>query len=195
MTERPDSLAAVAAASSTLEDFGRHLRDWLHHVRTCTTRAKVGAAIAEPPPLLAARFAEGAVADAWLAAYGELAARRARVPVPAWAGRPERVSAQPWFADTTGSEALRWLALRDSPLPFKRRNLYLPAAEAELPLRLRRGRPRKPAHERRLANAARQRRFRMRRAEELASLRQLVAGAGRGGAARRRAACVVAGRR
>jgi hypothetical protein len=175
MTARPDTLAAVAAASFTLEDFGRNLRDWLHQLRACTTRAQVRAAIAPPPTLLASRFADGAAADAWLAAYAELAANRAHLPVPEWATRPERISPLPWFADTTGSKALRWLALRDSPLPFKRRNLYLPAKEAELPLELRPGRTRKPLHELRRNNALRQRRYRIRRAEELALLRHLLA--------------------
>ena len=174
MTPRPTTLAAVAASSASLEDFGRNLRDWLHQMRQCTSRPQVGAAIAEQPALLAPQFPDGAAADAWLGAYAELAALRARLPVPDWATDSERVAPVPWFADTTGSASLRWLALRDSPLPFKRRNLFLPSADAEFPLNLRRGRPCKPPHELRRNNAERQQRFRARRALELAMLRKLL---------------------
>jgi hypothetical protein len=75
----------------------------------------------------------------------------------------------PWFADD--APGLRALALIQSPLPFKRRNLFTPSVE--LPLRLRVGRPVKSLDEKRRTNADRQRRFRKRRQRELAELRSL----------------------
>jgi hypothetical protein len=66
----------------------------------------------------------------------------------------------------------RAIALRDSPGPFKARNLFTPGVD--LPLRLRAGRPRKSSVELRAANAERQRRFREKRQVELQSLRTLV---------------------
>jgi hypothetical protein len=66
----------------------------------------------------------------------------------------------------------RLLALEQTPLPFKRRNLYTPSVE--VPLKLRAGRPAKSADEKRRANAKRQHRFRTRRKAELATLRALA---------------------
>ncbi|MGH8021841.1 MAG: hypothetical protein ACREIA_26870 [Opitutaceae bacterium] len=65
---------------------------------------------------------------------------------------------------------MRHAALLHAPLPFKRRNLY--AARVDLPLRIRPGRPAMSVEHKRAANAARQRRFRQRRAAELRRLRR-----------------------
>jgi hypothetical protein len=174
MNPRPASLAGIAAVSDSLEAFGQNLRDWLHELRRFSSRHQIRAAIAEEPALLAKRFPDGRVADAWLAAYAELAATRAQIEAPHWSFSSARVAREPWFADTTGSEELRWLALRDSPLPFKRRNLYLPNREAEFPLRLRPGRPAHSAEALRRRNAERQRRYRQRRTAELRALRRAL---------------------
>ncbi len=165
MTLRPATLKAVAERSATLGEFGRNFRDWLHELRRHSARPRITEAIRDEPPLLARTFAGGAVADAWLAAYAEHVAGAVGHAAPAWAGRPARVSPDPWFADDGGSASQRILALRDTPAAFKRRNLY--TAAPELPLALRAGRPGKSAAEKRQANAERQRRFRARRREEL----------------------------
>lgn len=171
MSIRPQSLQDVAAAGvDSLADFGRTFHDWLHALARFTSRRQVAAAIKAEPAMLAERFAEGSLADAWLAAYAELLAAKTRVTPPEWAFGPTRVAPAPWFADET--PALRALALARSPLPFKRRNLY--TSSVELPLRLRAGRPVVSAEQKRRANAARQRRFRERRKRELAQLRRLV---------------------
>jgi hypothetical protein len=81
------------------------------------------------------------------------------------------VATEPWFANESGSLASRIFALRQTPLPFKRRNLYTPSVE--IPIVLRAGRPAKSAAEKKRANAIRQRRFRERRKAELATLRKL----------------------
>lgn len=167
--KRPETLRAVAEQSDSLETFGRLFQDWLHTVRTFSSRAQLERAIRDEPPRLARVFAEGKVADAWLAASAEYAAQRARLRYPAWTAR--RSAGEPWFA--TGSDSRsRAIALRDSPGPFKVRNLFTPGVD--LPLRFRAGRPRKPAAELRAASAERQRRFRQKRQAELRQLRALV---------------------
>jgi hypothetical protein len=162
MNGRPQSLAEVAARSDTLERFGREFQDWLHTVRSTRSRPAIATMLASIPALLRHRFPEGSVADAWLAAYAEHLAKTAGLPTPHWADDPDRAAPQAWFSVTSPAE--RALALRQSPEAFARRNLYTP--HVDLPLRLRAGRPPKTAEEKRQANAARQRRFRTRRALE-----------------------------
>ncbi len=174
MIARPQTLSEVGAAADSLADFGRSCRDWLHTLGRLSSRSQVAAAIRAEPPRLAKRFPEGAVADAWLAAYAELLAAKIRRDPPEWAFDPRRVAA-PWFADE--APALRSLALVRSPLPFKRRNLFTSAVE--LPLCLRAGRPAVSEEHRRRVNAERQRRFRQRLRSELAQLRKLAAATGR----------------
>jgi hypothetical protein len=170
MTPRPLTLRQIAERSDSLEEFGRHFQDWLHTVRSFTSRPQVEAAVHEAPPRLARRFAEGTVADAWLAAYGEHVVGKIARPVPAWT--TGRVSPLPWFAVPGKDTRSRLAALRDAPTPFKSRNLYTPAVD--LPLSLSAGRPAKTTEEKRRANADRQKRFRDRRHAELQQLRQLV---------------------
>ena len=170
MSPRPVTLAEIAGRAESLEDFGRHFRDWLHEIRRHSSRPQLAAAVQEEPPRLVARFAQGGVADAWLAAYAEHLTGRIGRPMPAWADKRGRVAPEPWFATDTASPRLRLLALRDSPVAFKKRNLFTPAVD--LPLALRAGRPVKSAEEKRRNNAERQRRFRERRLAELKQLRK-----------------------
>lgn len=167
MNERPRTLHDIAATAESLEDFGQHFQDWLHALRTWTSRRQVEAAIAAAPPRLSGRFTQGGVADAWLAAYAEYIAGQIGRPVPVWTRG--RSSPEPWFAVTGDDPRLRIAALRDSPPAFKARDLYTPTVD--LPLRLKAGRPAKTPEERRRANADRQRRFRARRQLQLALLR------------------------
>jgi len=169
MNLRPVTLAEVADRAESLEDFGRHFRDWLHEIRRHSSRPQLDAAVQVEPPRLAGRFAQGDVADAWLAAYAEHLAGRIDRTVPAWAEKRGRVAPEPWFAVDEASPRLRLIALRDSPVAFKKRNLF--TATVDLPLALRAGRPVKSAEEKRRNNAERQRRFRARRQTELKQLR------------------------
>ena len=132
MTTRPLTLHQVAERSDTLEDFGRHFQDWLHTVRTLTSRPRVEAAVREAPPRLARRFPQGPVADAWLAAYAEHTAHTIGRAVPGWTAG--RVSPEPWFAVSAPDTPSRLAALRDSPAPFKSRNLFTPAVDLPLTL-------------------------------------------------------------
>lgn len=163
MNDRPKSLQEIATRAEDLNHFGWEFADWLHTLRTLRSRTALAQTIAAEPPLLATRFPEGKVADAWLAAYAEHLAHHAGIPLPAWTLSLERIAPEPWFS--TDRPVSRRLALRDSPAAFKSRNLFTP--RVDLPLRLRAGRPAKTVEEKRHSNAARQRRFRNRRAVEL----------------------------
>jgi len=170
MSLRPQSLKEVADRADELRTFGWEFQDWLHTVRAIRSRPALLAAIQEEPPLLANRFPEGNVADAWLAAYAEQVSQHLDYQVPDWANRPNRVADKPWFS-TDGKQS-RLLALRDSPPAFKNRNLF--THKVDLPIRLRAGRPPVSAEQKRQKNVERQRRFRLRRSVELELLRTLV---------------------
>jgi len=172
MTVRPETLREVAVQSESLAEFGRHLRDWLHELRRASSRAQATKAIADEPPCLASKFAQGDVADAWLAAYAEHVAGRIGLPAPPWVFATERIAGDPIFDEGSDTPALRALALVGSPLAFKRRNIFTPSVD--LPLWLRAGRPTKTLVEKRRTNTARQRRFREARRAELAALRELA---------------------
>jgi hypothetical protein len=173
MTTRPTTLSQIAERSESLADFGQQLRDWLHDLRRVSSRPQVIKAVTGKPRSLAKRFADGAVADAWLGAYAEHLSTAAGTSPPAWAFERDRIAPEPWFADEGSSALLRAAALRQSPLPFKRRNLY--PYTVELPFRLQAGRPATSGSEKRQVNAERQRRFRKRRQAELIGLRKLAA--------------------
>lgn len=168
MNPRPVTLREVAEQADSFAEFGQHFQDWLHGLRSVTSRPRVNALIAEAPPRLARRFSEGATADAWLAAYAEHIATLCGLSVPAWCRG--RQSPTPWFAVGGTDLRSRVAALRDSPPAFKARDLYTPAVD--LPLRLAAGRPAVSLEVRRQANAARQQRFRERRRLELQKLRE-----------------------
>jgi hypothetical protein len=172
MNQRPSTLKAVAERSESLADFGRHLRDWLHELRLVSSRPLAAAAVAEEPPRLSRKFAQGEVADAWLAAYAEHLAIKAAIRPADWVFASSRVLAEPSFNAETESPKLHALALAHAPLAFKRRNIYTPSVD--LPLSLHAGRPRKPQEEKKRSNAERQRRFRKKLQVELIELRKLV---------------------
>lgn len=170
MQPRPQTLAEVAARADSLVRFGRELADWLHTVRTLGSQPQLARSIEAAPLRLAGRFAEGALADATLAAYAEWLSTRIRIAPPAWCFEPERTAPEPWSADE--GPRSRLLALRDTPPAFKRRNLFTSAPD--LPVRLRRGRPPVSAEAKRANNAARQRRFQQKRRELLSDLLKRV---------------------
>jgi hypothetical protein len=171
MSLRPTTLREIAERSDSIEQFGRHLRDWLHELRRVSSRTQAASAIADESPRLSGKFPQGNVADAWLAAYAEHLAGKAGIAAPEWAFAPWRTSDDPIFAEGD-TPALRTLALVRAPLAFKRRNIFTPSVD--LPLKLRAGRPAKSSEEKRKTNAERQRRFQRARRDELAALRKAV---------------------
>ena len=103
----------VAAWSGTLEEFGMHVKDFLHHFQA---HPEAGCLTGEPRPL-AALFAQGDVADAYLAAIAvELAAPLGEAG-PRWTRKPERYLHEPWFASP--GRHMRALLLVESPPGFR----------------------------------------------------------------------------
>ena len=130
---RAKTLSDVAAWSDSRAVFRRNLRDWGDHVRTLTVRAHAIGSVVLPPRLLRGKFPEGAVADAWLAAYAEYVCLHASADIPEWALKPNRILAAPSFDDGVVDPRQRALALDRSPEAFRRRNIFTTAVD--LPLR------------------------------------------------------------
>ena len=116
---RPQTLAEVADAAASPEDFHNHLRDFLHAFKAAPAREK----IAVEPSVLRAKFTGGEIADAYLAAVAvELSFDLAKAR-PAWTRKPERALQNPWFA--AKSDELRIVLLHESPAGFRERNLFV----------------------------------------------------------------------
>jgi len=81
--------------------------------------------LTKPPALMATRFAEGRIADAYLAAMAVELAHSLCQPRPGWAQAPERFCHEPWFA--TPGRSMRATLLLESPAGFRERNLFVTA--------------------------------------------------------------------
>ena len=150
--KRPESLAEVAAQSTTEDAFGRNLADFEHELLRLGSRKAFVSTIEARPLTLAQVFTTGAVADAWLAAYAEALAFRLDLVYPDWLWEPERFLESPYIHDAHSPKLKVWHTL-NSPAAFSRRNLFV---DFHLPLvGLRRGRPRKTAAHKREMNRRR----------------------------------------
>ena len=63
--------------------------------------------------------------NAYLAAVAETLCREACIQVPSWTETPLCYLRRPWFAG--GLEMLKAILLGESPVPFRRRNLFVSA--------------------------------------------------------------------
>lgn len=153
--KRPATLREVAELSDSLEAFGYNLRDWQHELaRQATSRIQLARSFEEEPRQLAGRFAQGEVADAYLAAYAEWLAQEAKLEPPGWTLRETRPLATPWYSSSSHSQLV---AL--APEGFRRRGVF---TVPENPFTPKRGRPRVPAETKRQKAIARQRAYRKR---------------------------------
>jgi hypothetical protein len=122
--KRPASLSEVAAKSSTYEEFGYNLKDFLHTFALAEKESRpVEPLLSEQPQRLAGLFTEGVICDAFLAATADYLARTHRVPTPAWALKEDLILAEPWFSPPSPSVRMR--LLRDTPSAFKDRNIFI----------------------------------------------------------------------
>jgi len=158
---RPQTARAVASRAPSLAQFGLNLRDWLHHLRTLSTKAALSAAVSHRPPRLRAKFADGEIADAFLAAQVEYLCHHAGLRPPSWVNAADYVLDTPWFGSTVAdkSSLLRALLIRDAAPEFASRNLF---TTSELTWKPRRGRPPKSYVEKLEVNRLRQQRWRQR---------------------------------
>ena len=126
MQPRPRSLAEIARESSVLEDFGRHVRDFLHEWnRAKREERELAPMVEEEPRLLASIFAQGDVCDAFLAALGEHLAEQSATHAPDWVRGAGRYLTKPWFP--SDGEMLREQLRREALPSFRERNLFVNA--------------------------------------------------------------------
>ncbi len=153
---RPQTLKEVAEWSDSLADFGTNLRDWQHAIQLdgVHSRTELARRIDAAPALLAGKFIEGDVADAYLAAYAEWLADLASIFRPGWCADPHRIARDPWF-----SAPARGLLLVASPASFRQRNLFTKPESVFTP---KAGRPRVPDARKREKARIRQKAYRNR---------------------------------
>ena len=118
---RPRTLAETAEWTESYRDFGYNVADFLHEFKAHPSFE----AIAAEPASLRERFAEGRIADCYLAAIAVTLATQLGRPRPAWSQQPERFSREPWFAST--GPHMRALLILESPPAFRERNLFVTA--------------------------------------------------------------------
>ena len=165
--KRPNTLKQVAEHASDLQEFGLLLRDWIHQVTRgdVSNRPALQRSIDETPPLLRTKFGQGEVADAYLAAYAEWIADKAKIDRPHWVQRSSRVLEEPWFADDA-----RASLLIETPASFRQRGVF---TIPESVVRLRRGRPRVSLEQKRAKARVRDQRYRAKIREKLNKLKRL----------------------
>ena len=166
-SKRPTTLKEVSGQSSSIEEFGLLLRDWVHHVvrGDVSNRPALLQAIRETPSSLRKRFHQGEVADAYLAAYAEWISDQAGIPRPNWVKQKNRSLQDPWFSDNARSSLLV-----STPASFRQRGIF---TIPENVVRLRRGRPSVSAEQKNRKARERDRRYRNKIREKLAKLKQL----------------------
>lgn len=119
IAQRVGTLREAGEIAAATGEFSFALRDFLDGFYA----RPHAAALAAEPPLLATALRDGARFDAYLAAVAEHLSRAHRWPVPAWALRPERYLALPWFG--MKSHGGRMILLAESPAAFRVRNLFV----------------------------------------------------------------------
>jgi len=116
--KRPQSLAeAVAAIGDDREALPRAVAEFLDAFYT-HPRIRADAVRQEP-----ARVAT--IEDAWLAAVAEHLARLWGLDIPDWVEKPHRFLDRAYFAG--GLESLKPILLAESPLAFRRRQIFVEA--------------------------------------------------------------------
>jgi hypothetical protein len=118
---RPASLREVAELASEAKGdsaaFGRAIAEFLDEFYMRPAARQV--MIADEPPSLA-KFE-----DAYLAAVAEHLARRWGLEIPAWVDQPHRFLERAYFAG--GLESLKAILLAESPLAFRKRQIFVEA--------------------------------------------------------------------
>ena len=98
-------------------EIGNLLDDFRAH---CPTAQERGALVSEPPVPTGQPET-----DAYLAALAESLCREFGMCPPAWTEEPSYYLKRPWFAG--GLESLKAILLAESPVAFRRRNLFVSA--------------------------------------------------------------------
>ena len=116
---RPATLREVAERARAGQAFDPLLREFLDEFYLADPAGKV--------PMIADRPVHdvGTVHDAYLGAVAEHLARRFHLPIPEWTDEPHRFLERPFFAG--GLEDLKAILLVESPLAFRRRQIFVSA--------------------------------------------------------------------
>ena len=115
---RPATLQDVAARTLAGEPFDPLLREFLDAFYGANAET-MAAAIRDAPARV------DTIHDAYLAAVAEHLALRFGLAVPRWVDDPARFLAEPFFAG--GLETLKAVLLVESPLAFRRRQIFVSA--------------------------------------------------------------------
>jgi hypothetical protein len=124
---RPATLAEVATRTRDGEPFDPLLREFLDSFYT-SNREGMDRAIMDTPLRIAP------IHDAYLAAVAEHLALRFGLKVPQWVEEPHRFLVKPFFAG--GLESLKAILLAESPLAFRRRQIFVSANALSRPREL-----------------------------------------------------------
>jgi hypothetical protein len=115
---RPRTLREVAARARAGQAFDPMVREFLDEFYLAEGECR--------PRMIADRpEGVGTVHDAYLGAVAEHLARRFELTIPEWVDEPERFLAKPFFAG--GLEDLKAILLVESPLAFRRRQIFVSA--------------------------------------------------------------------
>jgi hypothetical protein len=117
-TSRPITLQDIAVRTLTGDPFDLLLREFLDGYYGADAKTRAAAINAAPAAL-------DAIHDAYLAAVAEHLALRFGLPVPRWTDEPGRFIVEPFFAG--GLETLKAILLVESPLAFRRRQIFVSA--------------------------------------------------------------------
>jgi hypothetical protein len=124
MVRRPLTLQEVAAETREYRDFGRHLKDFLHEFALARKLGKpLASMLLEEPQLLASRFDEGRICDAFIAATADHLSPLNGINTPVWALNEQRALERPWFSEDWPE--VRLFLLRDTPSAFKDKNVFV----------------------------------------------------------------------
>jgi hypothetical protein len=113
---RPASLKEVSVLAQSDFRFDPAVREFLDEFYVSDRARRIGALADEPNWL-------SAVHDAYLAAVAEHLALSYGLDVPRWTDSPRRTLERPFFAG--GMEGLKALLLVESPLAFRKRNIFV----------------------------------------------------------------------
>ncbi len=115
---RPATLDVVAVRTLGGEPFDPLLREFLDEFYGGNSHARARAIAGAPTRI-------DSIHDAYLAAVAEHLARRFGLPLPQWVEEPYRFLTKPFFAG--GMENLKAILLVESPLAFRRRQIFVSA--------------------------------------------------------------------
>lgn len=111
------NLALRAGQKPPVWDLGNLLDDFRHH---CASPEEKLALVSDPPEPTGEKHT-----DSYLAAMVESLCSEANLRPPDWTASPGTYLQRPWFA--SGLQSLKAILLTESPVAFRRRNLFVSA--------------------------------------------------------------------